>query len=135
MARYLFRKGYAYYAGGDLPWIVPESAVISGLTGEGFRVLSFEECEGLRIPFVTPTPCGEGWNYLGFVQRTGDDRAFDMPDRIKWLFELAPVAGAEPQLIDPTPDQGPAPGSMFPQALGVTVLLAGGFLVWVSTRR
>jgi hypothetical protein len=87
--QYLFRQSVAYVAGFDRPVLIPLGVLKDAVEAEGFKVLSAFECSG-PLPFSTPTPCDEGWDYIALVSRVGPDKSFEVPSRVKWIVSLEP---------------------------------------------
>jgi len=92
-----FRSRHSYLAGFDKPAVVSIRAIREAVEDRGFDVLAAWECEtGPRLPFRTPAPCGDGWDWVAHLVRTGPDEQIDVPDRVRWI-------------VDATPERAPAP--------------------------
>lgn len=133
--RFPFLAGHTYAAGFHKPWYASEGAVREAVTDEGFRVLYASECESVPgLPFHTPGTCGDEWNYIGLVERTGPDAVLDVPEEAKWIVDTTPAAPGEP-VRPPTPLQPEpeplAPGFPTPLPSPAGVAQARGTALWL----
>ena len=86
-----FQNGRSYLAGFDEPFVVSRARLAEELQKLGFSLLAVDDCERWGdVPFDTPTPCGDSWDAIGYVVRTGPDAEMELPTRIKWIrgFEM-----------------------------------------------
>lgn len=112
-----FRQGFAYIIGFDNPVLVSNARIREGAEELGFEMVGLHECDIFTgLPFATPTPCGDDWDYIAIVRRLGADRWIDLPDRVAWVVSLPP-----PQLLPPTPAK---PGEPPPPAITQPTLVA-----------
>lgn len=85
----IFRRGYSYLAGFDEPFVVSRDRLTKELRTLGFDVLAVDDCEKWgRVPFPTPSRCGDGWDAIAYVLRTSPDGEHELPDRVKWIREF-----------------------------------------------
>lgn len=107
-----FLKGFTYIVGFDNPALISNGRIREEAEAQGFSVVTLMECDAFSgLPFATPTKCGDGWDYIAVVRRTGADRWIDLHSRIAWVVTLPPpqlppakpaVPGQEPPPPQPT---------------------------------
>lgn len=108
-----FRHGWSYLAGFDYPTLLSEATIRRGVERRGFKVHGAWSCEEWRWGLPADVgACGDDWDYIALVTRTGPDEEIDVPDRVKWIVPLTPTPQAPwaPQPTDawvaPPPTQG-----------------------------
>lgn len=106
---FTFQQGVYYAAGFDKPFIASASAVKEGVEAEGFQVLAAWECEGQPgMPFHTPGTCGDEWDWIAYIRRTGPTKTIDMPSQVKWV-QAIPALAVQPGQPSPPPPSELAP--------------------------
>jgi hypothetical protein len=99
------RKG-RYFAGVDIPFVVPNAMIVSKLEelgGEGVRI---ESREDVAVPFTTTLNgqtikvdprkdprYSDDWAEMVVVDYNGPDRTVDVPRKWKWLMVATPALG------------------------------------------
>lgn len=112
-----FAQGFSYVAGFDKPALLSIDTIRRYVEEEGFVVEGAWPCARIPgLPFAVPGHCGDNWDWIAIVRRTGPSRWLDVPDRVAWLVAVPP-----PQLPPPTrarPGEVPPP----PQPTGPTLV-------------
>lgn len=105
-----FQTGVSYVAGFDKPAILSLSTIRRAVEGQGFAVLGVYECSSMPgLPFAVPGVCGDEWDYVALVKRTGAPKYIDVPDRVAWLVAIPPPGQPPPALARPG-ELPPPPG-------------------------
>lgn len=113
MASYTFVTGHSYFAGFDKPWYASRAAIKAAVEGKGFQVLGDWPCTKMpQLPVQVPGRCGDQWDWLALVRRTGPTLALELPSQVKWVVDTTPgaPAGTGPQPPPQPPQEPPPPG-------------------------
>lgn len=119
MASYHFIQGHNYFAGFDKPALISASTIREAVEAEGFEVVGDWACKEIpQLPVQVPGQCGQQWDWLALVRRTGPTQAVELPDRVKWVVDATPMGAGAPGApapgSQPPQDTPPPPGADFP---------------------
>lgn len=138
-----FIKGRTYAAGADFPPLVPESVIREQVEARGFDVVNVWDCGEGGVPFKVTGTCGEDFDTIAIVVRTGEDEEIELPPQVAWVVDLSQQAEKPSPGSPSSPSSPGTPAASSPWALlavgglALGALAAGGYALgrWLDRRR
>lgn len=133
----LFIHGMGYLAGFDYPMVVGLESLVEAVEEKGFVVYQVGDCKDWApVLFPTPSRCGDTWDWIAHVARTGPTEELELPGRVKWIQEtwmMWDPAGPPPPAPPPpppAPPRGATKSGTVPFVAGAAVAAMGLYLLW-----
>lgn len=141
-------QGHSYVGGVDVPFFVPNSSLAEDLLGLGFVDVRVVNRKGFPARDLPPIPAGasDDWNTVALATRAGPTMEMELPERLKWIVDVTPVAPVDAPPVPSSPPVAPFPSSPpsahapDPPSIGGSVVLGLAFglvggvlaLAWAS---
>lgn len=122
-----------YFAGVDIPFFVPNGAIVDGVEELGGRNVTITDREDTQLPFDPrkDPKYSDSWEEVVTADYPGPTKTIETPRRWKWLMVIAKPAGSSaPSSSSPAPSSAPSSSTPAPvpqrSSGGGTVLLVLG---------
>lgn len=129
-----------YFAGVDIPFFVPNSAIRNGVEELGGRNVTITEREDVQLPFDPreDPKYSDSWEEVVTADYPGPTKTIDTPRRWKWLMVIAkPASSSAPSSSSLPSSPAPAPvpehrssGGAVLLVLGLGAAAAAGVALW-----
>ena len=137
------RRG-RYFAGVDIPFFVPNSAIVDGVEELGGQAVTITDREDAQLPFDPreDPKYSDSWEEVVTADYPGPTKTIDTPRRWKWLMVIAapatsssaPSSAPSSSTPAPVPEKRSSGAGGVLLVLGVAAAAAAGVALWKRRR-